>query len=685
MPTRREFISKVGASVAGILAISKVARAGFGSFAHGGGPRAAIGAPLLLYTSHTAVPVGTYPSSSTLWPATLPNGSAVTSSNVAALYGGENNQGGFLSLFGIFPGATTANLGTTTKVKLGGAEPIYLYVGQAVTTANGFPAQIQRIDVQVGSAAVKALTLGTSVAVSVEINGVASNTTDLFGLPITFTPIQAPIFYVDETNGLDTNAGTYAAPLQHGQTYNGTTFGSAWQANGTVTNGVSNGVQAGTQLVYRGGTYSYITSMSSSCLNGFEVTGCSPTVTPPGGAAGVNTGPLTVTARATILGLEAVNYAAPTSAVGFIFGQDTTRAQSWPNPYYTSLGTSSPLYYGAKFIEISNISVIMNTNGTSTGQSPIYANNACDYWRVVNCELSTPSASATLDIKGGGIQGDSHGAYYVGNYIHDIHGNSQGTTTYENHGIYLDASIEWTSDTVVAFNHMVNCIGGSGIQIFSTLNPGTDRWGFTGMSGNTVAYNWVDTVQKYGLNMADGSLSAKVYENVVLNCNSYSLRFNVLNNTGCAFDIVNNTFYNGDESAGGGNAMITDEGNIAGGYAQFTGNVIVLGAAGSGRTSTGTTYFSRYGGTAASIYTWTDNQFYDPQGVQTGTAGFGTETGSVNGDPKFTTEFTDFSLATGSPCIGTGTTDANVSISYDFLLNPIIRSGQTSPSRGAYA
>ena len=105
--------------------------------------------------------------------------------------GGENNNGVYLSLFGV-------NFGTDpTKVSVtvgGGAVARVVYLGPS----NGRP-DIQQLSVQLGPNA-------KTGAISVSVSGAASNTDQ------TFTVSTGNLYFIDNVKGSDSNPGTFAAP-----------------------------------------------------------------------------------------------------------------------------------------------------------------------------------------------------------------------------------------------------------------------------------------------------------------------------------------------------------------------------------------------------------------------------------------------------------------------------------------
>jgi hypothetical protein len=149
--------------------------------------------------------------------------------------GGENNDGTYLSIFGVNFGSSASNVSVTVG---GGAVAAIKYFGPS----NGRP-DIQQISVQLGSAA-------ATGAVVVTVSGTPSTSNP------TFTVASGNIYYVNNVTGSDSNAGTFAAPfasiahyannMQPGDTlvveYDGTAYGTGsgsyvWgvQVSGTST------------------------------------------------------------------------------------------------------------------------------------------------------------------------------------------------------------------------------------------------------------------------------------------------------------------------------------------------------------------------------------------------------------------------------------------------------------------
>lgn len=593
-----------------------------------------------------------------------------------AASGGENNLGGYLSLFGTGFG-TFANLGTTAgaKVFIGGAEVAnYRVLDSPCTTAANAKFPVQRIICQIGSAGVQALTLGTAYQITVTVNGSSSPNNDIFGNPLTFTPISAPIFFIDESAGNNANAGTIGSPKQNLIiNWNGSAMTGVFASNTSVTGGSSNGVQAGTLAVLRGGTYAH-TDTADFCFCSLAlVTGCSPALTPTGGSKAVNAGYLKVTA-----------YPGPiltnTCEVPVIAGSSASHG-GWKGNISSRSDLTNP--YGdlgyAQYIAFSNLTININVAQTASDAAPCNIDNNGCFWRVVNNIMTYPTNIQAL---AGAVTGDGTDCFIVGNYINNVQCNGTDKT---NHGIYADGGLTQSSVAIyawnwtMAFNYIANITGGNFIQLFNGDAAGTDIHGHTGIGNMTIAYNYCDTGSKYGINLNNDTISCKCYGNVVLNNVDYSCIVSTTK-ASLAITIMNNTWYNGCTTAHGANAMIENDNTTSTGFVQFYDNVVVMG---SGRSNSTLAFYGDNSTDTAWIFK--NNQWFDPQGHTTAAPSGAQHAGEVYGDPLVTTDWTSFILQTGSPCIGTGTTSTNLTVNFDFSMNPMPRTGQTNPSRGAYA
>lgn len=583
------------------------------------------GSPLILQTDTPSAPMG---------------GAGTT--------GDENGLGGYLSIYGINFGLQSG-LGTTTRVFIGGQEVAnYRALIPAKVAAAGMPMNppLQHIAVQVG--ALGTLVNGTTYPVTVVVSGVTSNSN------ITFMPNPGKVMWIDTVNGIDSGAHLgITQPWKTPQTVDG---------SGNLNGGMimAANVAPGSQLIFRTGTYS-TTGKDGMCWRYFRITGI-----PATGA--VNTGGIHQTPYpGPILGnaIEAVTIFRPSGAQSCIGGNDSARGAET-----TPFGTTGYAYG----ITISNF--VMNENAGAI-DGPINNGSNSNAWRICNNELGPWPAN--VNGKAAGIAGDGSDVIVFANYIHDI----QSPTT-ENHGVYLDGSNFGAGGTSgwaaarwdVGYNYVKNMLGGSGMQMYGAAAPPN-----TPFNGSKFHHNVIDTCAKYGINFADGTQSGVAYNNLILNTGSYALRTNT---TGyqTSISFINNTCYNWmTASSGGGNSAFCNEWNLttAGSYVELVSNIFIDGAA---RVNNGATYITNGGSDTVGAIQAKTNLYFDPQGHQT--AGYSGDATGIYGDPKITTNWTDFRLQNTSPAINVGAVSTHLTITTDFNNNARPKPGNAKPSIGAF-
>lgn len=577
---------------------------------------------------HGAYPAGDYPN---------PSGPVILYTDIVAgqTSGGENNLGCYLSIFGRNFGAQSG-LGTTTKVYINNVEVANYRALVAGKSTVGFPGLgIQHICVQVG--ALGGLAAGASGAIKVVVGSYSSNTDH------TFTNQPGPIIFVDETNGDDANPGTIYAPMQHMQVRD---------ANNLPTGGaLTMSTVPGTTFVLRGGPWSSSLGKDTCWFRFWRSTGA-----PVTGAA--NAGYLTVTAYpGPILGhaIEDVHYTAPASCA-CIQGNDTARAQE----------TTPWGFVGySQYVVISNLHIEVSAD-SGVGSAPINLQTNADHWRVVNNELG-PWPTTTL-AQAGGLAGNGRNVRIHGNWVHDIGGM---TSQRENHGMYFDGNLRGSEDVEVSYNYIHNIAAGSGLQCYTPYGvPHTDI---------NLHNNVIDGTGKYGINFADSSQTALCWNNLVLNTENQSLRFNT-NTTGLAISVCYNTFYNGMAVESGGNCMASQDWTPTTGYVEVTNNIFVMSAT---RTNPNLGWWSNNGGSP--VFTWDNNLYYDPQGNTT--TKLSSDAHGIYGDPKFLTGYTDLRIQDAtSPARNAAGTAVQTMTSPTIDINAKTRplSGNTNPTIGAY-
>ena len=411
--------------------------------------------------------------------------------------GGENNKGAYLSIFGYNFGSS-ADLGTNTKVYIGGAEvDNYRYLGASkVYDKLG----VQQITVQVG--ALGNPTLGIPLPVKVVVGDSNSNTDK------TFTPNPGRILFVSLAGN---DATAVPDDISHPYRY----MQSATQAN-LFTSGAYGAVRAGDHIIVRGGNWSdtsvfdawlrfttYYSSQAQAALR----KGSAP-------IGGTNTGWIHITAYPGPINgnvIEDVHYSTPAGKKGGIHG---------PGSSYRGVT--------GDYISISNLRMDVNASAQSDA-APINTQYANGPWRAVNNELG-PWPTTALIGYAGGITGNGLKNYQLyGNYIHDIASLPSSLT---NHGIYIGDG----DGGDIAYNHIANITGGNGFQAADTTNGNP--------TDNTIIHhNVIHTVAKHGVNLGNGvRANNSVYNNLIYNIDQGCIRFNT--NTVTNAKIYNNTCYN---------------------------------------------------------------------------------------------------------------------------------------------
>jgi len=542
--------------------------------------------------------------------------------------GGENNLGGYLSIFGTSFGSASG-LGTTTKVFIGGVEVAnYRYLGAAKV---GSKLGLQQLTVQVGNLGTPKQ--GTPLPVEVLVGTAASNVNN------TFTPNPGRVLFVS-LSGNDSTA--IANDITH-----------PWRYLQTPSNstGVATVLAAGDQVVIRGGNWSD-TSADGSWMR-FRYTnqeGKAPT-----GASG--TGWIHFTAYpGPIKGnaIEDVHYSTPAGVRGGFQGANSA--------YYGTTGD---------YISISNLRLDVNASATNDA-APINVQYSAGPWRVVNNELGPwPS---NIEALAAGVSGHGNGTAVLGNNIHDI----SSSTGSENHGIYADSG---ASNWNIGYNWVHNITGGNLIQFFDNVGLAGQTYngfpsGWTGFTGMNIFNNWLDTSGKYGLNLADNTVSASIWNNVITGSMFSGLRINTTSKN-INIMVAFNTFYNNDRVASGsGNGQVLNTwGNSStSGAVHVYDNII---AAGPDTLKTSTYLLDNGSGIT---FDFKRNLYWD-NGY--GWGALAQDTLGNLGNPLFTAPTSgDLTLQASSPAIGQGTQAVPYAVNQDLLGEP--RMPTVAADLGAY-
>lgn len=321
--------------------------------------------------------------------------------------GGENNNGAYLSIFGLNFGPDNA-LGTTAKVYIGGVEvAAYKYMGLAVAQPFGTSQPLQQISVQIG--AIGNPTSGTALPVTVDVNGAVSNKDH------TFMVQPGDILYVS-TTGLQINGdGSFQNPYRKVQ--DTSTSDPAYGKAGP-----------GDFIVMRGGTYA-----DTGMYNGSDYYFCrfNKSGTTANGMA--DHGPITI-----------MGY--PGETVTIELGADN-------NGGFVAGPSAHPEW--GNFVTIANLHISGGTR--QTGDGPLNGEYRGEGWRVVNVEVFDWLAGTQA--RAGAFSGTSINSKFYGNSFHNVQG---GTL---NHGMYFDS---YSDNVEVAYNQIYDMSGGNIIQLYNS-------------------------------------------------------------------------------------------------------------------------------------------------------------------------------------------------------------------------
>lgn len=570
---------------------------------------------------------------------------------------GEFGDGSYLTLYGENLGSA-ADMCTSAgaQVTIGGA-PIAncRYLVPAVTNGirPGFAA-IDALNVQIGSAAVKALTPGTTYTIGLTVNGVAANTTDVLGNPFNFVIQPGHFYFVDTVNGNDSTGvvDDITHPYRYLQNANGgSTFTGVWATIGPGDSEIIRG-NSGTPISDEVG-------YDNRLLRFHTQGGTAPTGTIGTGYFAFTSYPGPINGNTP----EDVYILTPAGGEGGFMGTDSQHARGG------SGGTTDGQYW-----TVSNMRSDCTGSPGSTDASNFNLQNAADFTRFVNLNVQWNSTSTgAAHQKAGGIVGNGYHVAIMGNYVHNISGGDPSSL--ENHGIYMDGTTSVTDAAWVeiGFNVIINCETGQCIQFHQE--------GSTGFHDVEVHHNWSEHSAKYVMKM-DGWSNAGGpslwWDNVAIGSVREAFELDGSSDNTGTVRVENNTFMNGySDTSGPYIAQIANEGANSVGTFTITNNIFVFSPGTSGFVSN---FIGSIGGMTA-----TNNLCFDYQGRWTsGTASCGTS--KIYADPKFLNNATfpnsDIRLGTSSAAIAAAIA-ASINPVNDFGLNAQPRAGQTVNSVGA--
>jgi len=201
--------------------------------------------------------------------------------------------------------------------------------------------------------------------------------------------------------------------------------------------------------------------------------------------------------------------------------------------------------------------------------APVNVQYSAGPWRVVNNELGPWQSS--IEAKAAGVSGHGNGNTILDNGIHDI----ASATGNENHGICADSG---ASNWNIGFNRIHDIDRGNLIQFFDNVGLAGQNYvglptGWQGFTGMNVFNNWLDTSGKYGLNLADGTISGAIWNNVITGSTYSGLRIHDNIFAAGPHMVSTSSFY---ENVGSTDAYLDLEHNLycdyGYGWAHVTGN-----------------------------------------------------------------------------------------------------------------
>jgi len=360
------------------------------------------------------------------------------------------------------------------------------------------------------------LSLSGSLAIKVMVNGVSSNTDQ------SFLANPGDILFVDNVSGNDATA--VKNDINH-----------PWRTVQTSSEGGALAqAHPGDVLVLRGKQTWSDVGFENRWFRFRHATGSSPT-----GARG--SGYISIVAYPN----ENVHYVPPSGTSGGIHG----------------VGDNYPQF--SDWIVISGLHIESAAGSTSDG-APVNLQVASDHWRVINNELGPWPASASAADKAGGFVGNGSDVKVFGNHIHDIGGGT------ENHGIYLDTA---ASNVEIAYNNIHNVSGGNLIQTYDNLGGGN-------ITGLQIHHNLIHDGGRYGLNIADGTVSVHAWNNLIYNTVYAGIRINQDARAQVSEVFEHNTLYNVCTNHPAESGAIENTWNATSGSIKFQFNILLRGPSG---------------------------------------------------------------------------------------------------------
>lgn len=558
-----------------------------------------------------------------------------------SLTGFEDNNGCYVRIFGYNLGLQS-RMGLATGARVYFRDPLgdnawhevanYRALNESRTfTVN----QVQRLIVQIGSLG-GAQTAGRALDMKITVNGVDTNI-----LTGQFTIQPGRCAYVSPTG--DDATGLWddiTKPFRYAQYTTGgggtNSYTGIWAA--TTAMGET-GLRAGDTICLLAGTYSDQVGFDLRFIRFRSHTGTAPNGT-------VGNGYISITAYGGAIGANApavVTYNDPASGKGFLHGVNTAYSGT-----YGQYVTVSGFVVTASATSVSDAGCVNLQSGANT-------------WRVIDNELGPwPSTLASPgNAKAGGVAGQGYGVVIKFNYIHDIdcdinNINHDTGVPGENHGIYAgDAAGFLAKNWDVSYNWIKDILGGSAFQCNNNAVSPPEYF-----ENILVHHNFFDNSMKYSVNFNNSTLTASVYNNVLLDAHRNCVRIgDALASASVVINITYNTIRQLYTYSTSYPILLNNEGAaVTNGAWKFVHNIVVKAGA-------SITAYTNWGAGDTAL-TMTRNLYFDELGVLTSAPA--KDATGVYGNPNFTsTALRDFTCLAGGAGLNQATGTDPIAVTTD--------------------
>jgi len=403
-------------------------------------------------------------------------------------YGGENNQGAYLSLYGF-------NFGDQQHFKQGklqvfiGQQEVgrYINLTRAKPRAWEKPKPLQHLSVQVGHIGNAAA--GSSFPITVRYNGICSRKN------LHFTVQKGDIYFVDNETGndLSAQANNINKPWRYIQT--------------SDQKGLISHVKPGDMIIMRGKQIWNDRGYDHRFLRFRHITGTAP-------VTNTRSGPIVIK-----------SYPGETATISALVGS-----------YGVIHGVSDSFSEDSNWIVLSDLKLIGGDRSVKDGPLNLQSNS--NHWRIINNEIccwAAEDGSQGPEARSAAISGNGEDIKILGNYIHDIGGGRL------NHGIYLDTG---ATNIEIAYNQISNVTGGNLIQTYDNL-------GMKNLQNIKIHHNWLENGNRFGLNISAGTASIYVWNNIIRHTRYAGIRLSSeqLNKSSIDYNTVLETNYGDDRGS----------------------------------------------------------------------------------------------------------------------------------------